>query len=230
MPHFSTHTNRRGFTLIELIMVLALAAGIAVTMMSAAKSLNALPARGEVMKVAGAIRSAWERSALTGMRYDIVVNVGAGTLTLECSTDLSAARRKDEETARQRAFAHRNQDPFATNTDSRSSGRRARREDEVETDASPGMSACDDSVLRGVKLERGLVIERVQTARSKDPVTEGSVRIAVFPNGTIEPAILWVGSGSRKWTLFVHEMSGRVEIIAGEERRTNDFFELEEER
>lgn len=225
MPHSPIRANARGFTLIELIFVLAIAAAAAVGMLSAARAMNAFPTRGEVMKLAGAIRSAYERSALTGMRYDIVVNVGDNQLSLECSSDLRAAQRQTEESARQRAFRNRNDDPFAPSTDDRDA-----RSEESEAPASPGMSKCDDTVIRGVKLERGLRIDRIQTARTKDPVDEGQVRIAVFPNGTIEPAVIWLSSDSRKWTLFVHEMSGRVEVISGEERSVRDFFDIEEER
>ena len=223
MP-YALRRPARGFTLIELIVVLALAAGLAVTMLSAARALNVFPARAEVLKLAGAIRSAYQRSALTGMRYDIVVSVGANELSLECSNDLSAARRQEEETASQRAFRNRNTDPFAQQNDEL--------DDDVIVDenAGAGMSACDDSVVRAVTLERGVVIDRVQTARTTDPIQEGTVRIAVFPNGTIEPAVLWVSSGSKKWTLFVHEMTGRVEVVSGDERIVTDFFEVEEER
>lgn len=224
MPRSPLNAGQRGFTLIELIVVLAIAAGIGVTILGAARSLNLFPTRGEVMKLSGAIRNAYERSALTGMRYDIILNIGANQLTLQCSSDLSAARRQTQETASQRAFRNRNTDPFAAGSDSAQQA-----EDAIEN-ASAGMSACDDTVVRGFTMERGLTIERVQTARTKDPVDEGQVPIAVFPNGTIEPAVIWIAAGEQKWTLFIHEMTGRVEVVSGEERRVTDFFEVEEER
>lgn len=218
-------------TLIELIVVLALAAGIALVMVNAAQSMNIYPARSEIMKFAGSIKSAYERSALTGLRYDIIVNLDDESYALECTDESSVVHRDTDETAADRAFRNRrNQDPFATNT-GESQGDRTRRQVAVDepTPASPNMKGCDDQILRGYTFKRGIDIQRIQTARTKDPVDEGIVRIAVFPNGTMEPAVIWLDSGGKKWTFMVHEMTGRVEVISGDESRVRDFFEIEED-
>lgn len=222
--------NERGVTLIELIMVMAIGAGIAAVMLTAAQSMNIFPARSEVLKFAGSIKSAYDRSALTGLRYDVVLDLDAESYSLECTDKTSVVHRNTEETAADRAFRNRRgDDPFARTDESQ--GERSRRQtSDEETPASPNMQSCDDQVIRGHAFKRGVSIERVQTMRAgKDPVDEGTVRIAVFPNGTIEPAIIWLDAAGRKYTLFVHEMTGRVEVVSGEEERIRDFFEIEED-
>lgn len=222
--------NARGMTLIELIMVMAIAAGIAAVMLTAAQSMNIFPARSEVLKFAGSIKSAYDRSALTGLRYDIVIDLDQESYALECTDETSVVHRNTDETAADRAFRNRRgDDPFARTDESQ--GDRARRQtSDEETPASPNMRSCDDQVIRGHTFERAVDIERVQTARTgRDPIDEGTIRIAVFPNGTIEPAIIWLDAAGRKYTLFVHEMTGRVEVVSGEEERIRDFFEIEED-
>lgn len=228
---YTLRNNQRGMTLIELIIVMAIAAGIATVMLNAARSMNIFPARSEVLKFSGAIKSAFDRSALTGLRYDIVLDLDGNAYSLECTDKSSVVQRNTEESASDRAFGRRRGgDPFAAETDE-SQGSRTRRQSapDEDTPASPNMSGCEDQVVRGLTFKRGVEIERVQTARTKDPVDEGTVRIAVFPNGTIEPAAIWLDAAGKKYTLLVHEMTGRVEIVLGEEQRLRDFFEVEED-
>lgn len=218
-------------TLIELMVVMSLAAGIALLMLNAAKSMDIYPQRSEVMKFAGSIKSAFDRSALTGLRYDIIINLDDESYSLECTEESSVVQRNTDESASDRAFRNRRgEDPFAENKGEKQ-GDRTRRQvaaDEA-TPSSPNMTTCDDQILRGYQFKRGIDIERIQTARTKDPVDEGIVRIAVFPNGTIEPAVIWLSAGGKMWTFLVHEMNGRVEVLSGEETQLRDFFEVEED-
>lgn len=236
MRRLYRHSSARGFTLIELIVVLAIAAGIAIVMLGAARSLGVYPVRSEVMKFAGSIKSAYERSVLTGLRFDIVLDIDANTLRLECSDDPSVVQRNLHETASDRAFRNRNnQDAFAVKPDEDRRTARARRDEERRlanevTPASANMKSCDDELVRTHALKRGITLDAVQTQRTKDPVDSGVVRIAVFPNGTMERAAVWISAGDKKWTFLVHEMTGRVEVLSSDERRLRDFFHVEEER
>lgn len=233
-PH--RHTSARGFTLIELIVVLAIAAGIAIVMLGAARSLGVYPVRSEVMKFAGSLKSAYERSVLTGLRFDIVIDIDANEMRLECSDDPSVVQRNLNESASDRAFRNRrNQDAFAVKPDEDRRAARAREEEEKKradevTPASATMKGCDDELVRNHTLKRGITIDAVQTLRTKEPVDSGVVRIAVFPNGTMERSAIWISAGEKKWTFLVHEMTGRVEVLASDERQLRDFFVVEEDR
>lgn len=217
-------------TLIEIMVVMAIAAGIAVVMMNAARTLDIFPSRSEVMNFSGAIKSAYDRSVLTGMRYDVVIDIDKGAYSLECTDETSVVFRNLDESASERAFRHKNgDDQFAEG--SKGQGERAQRQGAADepTPQSDNMKSCDDHVVPSHTFERGLTIERVQTSRTPDPIESGQVRIAVFPNGTIEPAAIWVANKRKKWTLIVHEMTGRVEVLNGEEERIDDIFEVEED-
>lgn len=226
---FPVH-NARGITLIEIMVVMAIAAGIAITMMNAARSLDIFPSRSEVMSFSGAIKSAYDRSVLTGLRYDVVLDIDKGSYSLECTDQTSVVFRKVDESASERAFRHKKgDDQFAQNQENLGDRTRRRSTDDGPTPQSPNMKSCDDHIVPSHTFDRGLVIDRVQTSRMKSPVDEGQVRIAVFPNGTIEPAVIWISNKRKNWTLIVQEMTGKVEVLSGEERRVRDVFEVEED-
>ncbi len=228
----------RGITLIELIIVLAIAAGIAVTLLRAGKSMDVFPARAEIMNFAGAIKSSYDRSILTGLRYEIVLDLDENKYSLECTDKSSIVYRNLNETASQKAFRERNeQDPFARTTE-QADGKKKRKtqkelrqeQEDRKTDASPNMATCDDQVVKSHNFDRGVTFDRARTSRMKDPVKSGKVRIAVFPNGTMEPAVIWLTRGEKTCTVLVHEMTGNVEVVTGDERRIQSLFEVVEER
>lgn len=222
--------NARGITLIEIMVVMAIAAGIAVTMMNAARALDIFPSRSEVMNFSGAIKSAYDRAVLTGLRYDVVLDIDKGAYSLECTEETSVVFRNLDESASERAFRHKHgDDQFAEEQESQGDRARRRASDEGETPQSANMKSCEDHVVPSHTFDRGLEIDRVQTSRNTHPVDSGQVRIAVFPNGTIEPAAIWLSNSRKKWTLIVHEMTGKVEVLSGEEDRVSDIFEVEED-
>lgn len=223
-------TNERGITLIEIMVVMAIAAGIAIVMMNSARTLDIFPSRSEVMNFSGAIKSAYDRSVLTGMRYDVVIDIDQNSYSLECTDETSVVFRNLDESASEKAFRHKHgDDQFADGGESQGERTRRRSLDDEPTPQSDNMKGCDDHVIPSHTFERGLEIERVQTSRTTRPVESGKIRIAVFPNGTIEPAAIWVANQRKQWTLIVHEMTGRVEVLTGEEDRIDDIFEIEED-
>lgn len=212
------------------MVVMAIAAGIAIVMMNSARTLDIFPSRSEVMNFSGAIKSAYDRSVLTGMRYDVVIDIDANAYSLECTDETSVVFRNLDESASERAFRHKHgDDQFAQGGESHGDRTRRQSQDDGPTPQSDNMKGCEDHVVPSHTFERGLVIERVQTSRTERPVDSGKIRIAVFPNGTIEPAAIWVANKRKQWTLIVHEMTGRVEVLTGEEDRVDDIFEVEED-
>lgn len=212
------------------MVVMAIAAGIAIVMMNSARTLHIFPSRSEVMNFSGAIKSAYDRSVLTGMRYDVVIDIDKNAYSLECTDETSVVFRNLDESASEKAFRHKHgDDQFAQGGESQGDRTRRQSRDDEPTPQSDNMKSCEDHVIPSHTFERGLVIERVQTSRTPRPVDSGQVRIAVFPNGTIEPAAIWVSNKRKEWTLIVHEMTGRVEVLTGEEDRIDDIFEVEED-
>lgn len=231
-PTHRTYVGGRGFTLIELIVVLAIAAGLIVVILGAVRSVSGAPVRTEIMRFSGAMRSAYQRAAINGERYDIVLNIDDNSYQLQCSDQLLAAERQLESNARQRAFGRNERDPFAEETEEAEAPRRDNslaEEPLVHTAAGEGMGGCSDELLQARTLERDIEIVRVQTERTGEPVEEGIVNIAIFPNGTMERSAIWLRHGEKHWTFLIDEMTGQIEIAAEELERLDDYFVVRED-
>lgn len=74
----------------------------------------------------------------------------------------------------------------------------------------------DATVLKSpLELPSGLRFEKVELTRLKNPVTEGKAFIHYLPAGLVDEAALHVkGQGTQAWTISIHPLTGRAEVIA----------------
>ena len=240
-PPITSDRSARGFTLIEIIVALAIAGGVLVTVLIAVNGLMGNPAKTEVMRFAGAIRYAYGEAAIRSHRYDIVMDLDAGSYSLACSEDnVLVIRELPGQSASQRAFGRNRDrgDAFAQQDPNEQRALRRTRDGtagdprSIAAERQPDhISGCDSAMIQTVAFERGVRIVRVRTSRSPDAIEDGTARIAIFPDGTMERAIIWLETEQgRKFTLLTDEMTGRIEIVAGDIDRVEDFFRVEAAR
>lgn len=97
-----------------------------------------------------------------------------------------------------------------------------------------------DSMGRGLERRlqtgRGVKLKEVWVQHLEESVTAGKVSISYFPLGWAEKAIIELGDGKSSHGLYLHGLTGRVEIRDGEVRNPDDHLlrnakgETEEER
>ena len=206
------HTMR-GMTLIEIMIVLTIVASVMGLTAFSMSGLSASKVRSEAMHVAGAIRYVYGRAAINGVRYQLSFDVGANTLSVECSEkNIPVAVAGDTAEKEER----RDEDPEANPFGIASSG--------------GGLTACDDKVMKDFALKDGVTIARVLTSHDEAPVEAGKATIGFFPNGFVERSIVWVkGADGGYFTLLIDPMSGRVKVKPGDLEVPDDFFEVEED-
>ena len=203
----------RGMTLIEIMIVLTIVASVMGLTAFSMSGLSASKVRSEAMHVAGAIRYVYGRAAINGVRYQLTFDVGANTLSVECSEkNIPVAVAGDTPEKDER----REDDPEANPFGIASSGE--------------GLTACDDKVMKDFALKDGVTIARVLTSHDEAPIEAGKATIGFFPNGFVERSIVWVkGADGGYFTLLVDPMSGRVKVKPGDLDVPDDFFEVEED-
>lgn len=206
----------RGMTLLEIIVALAIAAAMLLLVVRMISGMTGSGTRSEVMHIAGAIRYSYGRAAINGWRYDVVVDISGNSYRIECSEKRSTIERtiNEQTSGKERAFGGRDEDdePFATNS------------------AETALTSCSDAIVPDHTFERNVKVVRVQTSRTPEPIEEGETKIAIFPNGVIERAVIWLeGPRGRAYTLYTDEMTGRVLVRSGEEEPPDNYFELEED-
>ncbi|NJM10261.1 MAG: type II secretion system protein, partial [Bdellovibrionaceae bacterium] len=65
------------------------------------------------------------------------------------------------------------------------------------------------------ELPAGIRFEKVELSRLKSPVTEGRAFIHYLPQGLVDEAAIHIkGSGAQAWTIAIHPLTGKAELIS----------------
>lgn len=216
MNHPVGKHHQRAFTLVETIIVLGLVATMAGIGVYAIGGVKNGRVQAEAMKMSGALRMTFGRSAINGIRYQFVLDLDEGTYSVQCSAEnvLVEARPSEEPPSRRRGRRDEEADPFGLGA---SSG--------------PSMDDCTEDALPSFTTRRGVKIARVLTTHHDDPVEDGTATIAFFPNGFVERSLIWLSDEDDMIfvTLSIDPMSGRIRTYAEDLDIPDDFFEVESE-
>jgi len=208
-----------GFTLIEILVVLAIVGILAGLSIRGLRSLARSDLRASVTHMAGAIRYLFDRASTTGQYHRLVIDIESGRYWAEVSDDMfylprdpeteSSAKKLaaleselDEKQARQKEMA-----AAAGDVDNSKI---------LPMDFRPKKArfgAFKESNLKPVTLKNTAVMD-VFTPRVADPVIKGRAYIYFFPLGQTEPAIIHLSDPTQQtiYSLVVHPITGRVRI------------------
>lgn len=185
-----THKDTRGFTLIEMLLVIALIAVMATMALPTVSSYFRVSLDTASREIAAKIRESYNSTVVTGyvhrMAYDIDkgqywVEVGTATVLLDTEETL-----KKQEEREKRVF-------------------------EKKEKKSP-FKLSDDITPKKLKLPSGVVFEDIQTAASPEPIKEGIVYTHFFPQGATEKTVLHIKNrDGQQHTLSVSALGGRTQ-------------------
>jgi general secretion pathway protein H len=85
-----------------------------------------------------------------------------------------------------------------------------------------------DTTLPQVKLGHAQLFD-VFTPRQREPYRKGRAYLYFFPDGHTERAIVRLHDGDDFYSLVVHPLTGRVEVMSGKVDIPRDFGERDEE-
>ena len=221
--------SQHGFTLIEIIVVIAIVALVAGLGVSGVRRLAMSDLRTSSAQMSGAIRYLFDRASTTGKVHRLVIDMNDGKYWAEVSDDKfyvpheaeseTELRRREEKEAdedeeKRRKEEERARDEQARGTSTSSSSfdlskleigdfkpRRAR------------FAAFSSLALKPVSVKKAK-IRSVYTPRVTDALTTGRAYIYFFPLGQTEPAIVTMSNpeGDTVFSLVVHPITGRVRI------------------
>jgi general secretion pathway protein H len=228
-------SRRRGFTLLELVIVIAiigLLLGVAVV---AVGSINGTKAKEASAELAGTIRLLYDSAALTGRTCRLVFELPAAKdeegkvkYHAECAKGaLTAARNRDEELKdlekkRQEDARHpkRQEDTryrmMASDSAPTLQELQVREKKRVEDQAKYDTFATDEIKE---KVLPGAVRMTIWTKHQRDPIKAGTAFIYFFPQGFTERSQIVVKQGANAWTLVTSPLTGKV-VINNEELET----------
>jgi len=216
-----TRTGQRGFTLVEILVVLVIVGLIGGFAVRGLRSLAKSDLRTSVSHLTGAMRYLFNRAATTGKYHRLVIDVDQGRYWAEVSDDHFYMPREPETEASRKKLAE-----LEADLDEKEARRKemaaAAGDDEdvskvVPMDFRPKRArfgAFKETALKPVQMKSTKVMD-VFTPRVADPVEHGRAYIYFFPLGMTEPAIIHVSDleGGTIYSLIVHPVTGRVQVV-----------------
>lgn len=221
-------STERGLTLLEILVVLAIFGLLVGALTIGYARLPGTALKREAVKIAAAMRTAYDRATASGAHHRIVIDVKEGTFRVErCEGKVTLRKVRDlkEEVERQRQEAERQ---------ARLAGSQSQDEllDAVVKDAgeklggSGGGAAASCGPITGEfgrKQTLGgtpkVSFRRVFVAHLQEPASEGEVTLNFFPLGTAERAIVELAVGEDElFSIAMRPLSGRIDMQPGEWR------------
>jgi prepilin-type N-terminal cleavage/methylation domain-containing protein len=205
MPTFRTWTRSKlrpkgrdpgeqGFSLIEMLIVVALMAVIALVAAPSISSVLRISLNSATRELASVIKEAYNSAVVTGrvhrVAYDLRkqqywVERGPATLLLDTTES------KEREERRKRIAGSKADDK-----------------------PPPSGFGIDKTITRSKKdLPRGVTFEDILTQQSPEPITEGVVYTHIFPHGLSEQTIIHLtDTGKKRISLVIAPLVGKTEL------------------
>lgn len=218
---------QRGFTLIEMLVVLALAVLVIGLGLSSMGNLTSTQLRTQTNRLAAAIRHTYSRAVAHGLHMRMVLDMDADSYFVEASDQpifLPATKRKEAE------------DPDAPTEEE---VEQAKEDADLDVGETPKFRLKraqyqEDGVIAKVTMEKGIGLDGVLTSGQTDEFRTGKAYIHFFPNGFVEPAIIHITDGEEGFlTLVVDPLTGKVTRLPGRAEANRLFGvpdELQDER
>lgn len=225
--------RQRGFTLIELVIAIAV---VAVLLGGAVMSIGALTgaqAKEATTRLAGTIRSMYDTANLTGKTCRMVFELpepkddaGQVKYRAECAEGgVTAGRDRDAELklvnddakelkAKKRPKADPNDSRFqALNREGAPSVQELMLREKERVESAAKFSGYTSEEVAVVSLPRAVRLD-VWTRKQRDPVKSGLAYLYFFPQAYTERAQIWVRQGKNTWTLKVAPLTGKTSVVA----------------
>ncbi|MEO1269638.1 MAG: prepilin-type N-terminal cleavage/methylation domain-containing protein [Myxococcota bacterium] len=222
--------DRRGITLIELMIVLLIMAGIFAGGISLLSSLSRSKLKAQAMRMSGMLKYAYAQAAVRQQYYRVVLDLEGNAYWLE------VAQAGDRPGAPPQ-IPEMNYIGAPDNVELPKKKRRTigYEEDDPEGDVlglnRPKFQQVSESIVKRRTLTDGIRVVRVFTSQDSEGVEEGRAGILFFPNGFVEPTLIVLGDENTGYmSLELEPLTGKVNIYSGEQDPSRDFFEAEEDK
>lgn len=193
-------SKRAGFTLIELMITVAIIAGTALLAMPYLN--NRSPGTKKFLREFTVLsRELHTRAKLNGTIYRLVLDMGGDQVGLEkpkqqywveVGNGKSIMSEKDEEEQLERD-----------------------KETDPEKKKDPKGYSVDSSIIKPREMPPELRFEKVELARVKNPLGKGKAFIHYLPQGLVDEAAIHIkGDRGQTWTVSIHPLTGKAELIS----------------
>jgi general secretion pathway protein H len=194
----------RGFTLVELMIVVAVIAVLAAAVVPSVASLSGADARKAAGELSGSLRYLFDTAALRHATCRMVLDLDGRTFGAECAPRLVGVARGEKAAA----AAADQEDLESRFPDERDAERR-------RLLAGSRFGAFTDRLLMKRELPGRTEIREVRVEGRREPITAGKAYVHFFPGGQAERAFIVVADGTTLYTVVVEPFTGRARVVTG---------------
>lgn len=223
-PHSPARSPDSGFTLIEIMVAIAIVALMTGGAIKGLRSLRRTDLREATTHMSGAMRYLFDRASTTGKVHRLVIDIEGGKYWAEVSddrfyvpheaeTEQALRTREDKEAEQDEEERRKREERERSNTPSSSSFDMSKIEVADFRPKRARFAAFKEMALKPVQLKKAK-IRSVYTPRVTDALTQGRAYVYFFALGQTEPAIVQLSEakGDAVYSLVVHPITGRVKI------------------
>jgi general secretion pathway protein H len=212
--------DARGFTLIEVMIAMALVALMTVAGVAGVRSLAKSDLRSTATRMAGAIRYLFDRASTTGRVHRLVLDFDTGKYWAEVTDDvfIVAAGRETEESRKREAEKIAKEEEAQRIADEKDAffGTQipARYLPKPFIPKRAKFGAFREMAVKPITLRSSVIMADIYTPRLTEPLNEGKGYIYFFPMGMAEAAVIHLADKKKEtfYTLVVHPLTGRVSV------------------
>ncbi|MGZ3721426.1 MAG: pilus assembly FimT family protein [Bdellovibrionales bacterium] len=197
--HREVFIGKRGFTLIELMVVLAIVGGIIAIGMPYLSSRNT-KVKGVLRELSVLSRELHTKAKLQGAVYRLVIDLGPEA---------------DAANAKQSYWVEKANGKTVMKPDEEVDALERSKETDAAKRKDPRGFEEDHTVIKHPReLPAGMRFEKVELSRSKSPVFHGRAFIHYMPQGLVDEAAIHIkGEKTQAWTIAIHPLTGKAEVI-----------------
>jgi general secretion pathway protein H len=229
--------RQRGFTLIEIMVVIAIIALASGTALFSLRSAGRTGLRGSASQLGAAIRYCYDRAITTNSYYRMVIDFDANAYWAERSDDrMLLGRDKEKAPGKGQAFdqeaADKARDQQTLDDDERMRERGQGLGIALEPPPHPKRAkfqTFSDAAVKKVML-KGVRLFDVYTPRQREPYKKGKAYLYFFPDGHTERALVRLAENEDFYSLLVSPLTGRVDVRPGRIEPERDFDTKGQER
>ena len=205
-PNQITPRNRHmlGFTLLELLITIAIAAGLIGIAASTFTQVSNTELRVQSNRVATALRHSFGYAVSHGKYLRAVFDLENNSFWVEASSQaIFINKKKRAEGEDPNAITDKEQELI----------------DEAKSDGRPNpvtkASFSKEDVIKEIKLEKGVKFKGIFTLNQEDVFSKGKAYIHFFPHGFVEPSMIYITNKDEEdiggiFTLVLSPLTGKV--------------------